>query len=90
MPSWGMKRLVFTLGSMSHSRVSSIGSESWEVNQGWRDGSVIWFIDFPTSVLMHGGTPIDTGKGRGQGKKGVIGSSFEIRGVSWFTRGREA
>lgn len=35
---------------------------------------------------MKGSTCIGTEKGGGQGTKGVVDSSSEIRGVSWFTR----
>lgn len=33
-----IKRLSFTLGCMNHSKVSSIGYESWKVVEGWEDG----------------------------------------------------
>lgn len=88
--SWGVEGLVFTLGFMNHSKVSSTRSESWEVAKGWRDRLTIWFANFPTSTLMHRGTSISIGNGGGQGTKLIVGSSYEIRGVSWFTRVGEA
>ena len=86
MSSWGMKGLAFTLGSMSNFGVSFIRSESWKVEGGWRDGLGIWFVYFQTLLSLQGGTRIGTGKGGGQGTKGLLGSSYEIRRAWWFTK----
>ena len=43
-------------------------------------------MDFSNLLASQRGTFIGTGKGGGKRTKGLIYSSYEIRGVSWFTR----
>lgn len=81
-----MERLTFTVGFMIHSKVSSIWSGLWEMDDGWRGILVIWFLDFKTSTLSHGGIQIGTGKGDGHGTKGIVDSSYENGGVSKFAK----
>lgn len=81
-----MEKLVFPMGFMSHSGISSNESESWEIEEEWEGGLRIWFAYFPTSQSPQGGIHIRTRKGGGQGIKWIIGSFFEIRGMSSIKR----
>jgi len=67
---------------LNHSKFSSIGSKSWEVDEGGKDGSTILLSYFPTSTSSQGGTQIGTEKEGGKGTKGIVGSSSQIWGVS--------
>lgn len=79
-----MGKLVFPMGFMRNSGISSIESESWEMEEEWKDGLRIFFAYFWTFLPSQRGTPIGTGKGGGQRTKGIVNSSSEIRDVSWF------
>jgi len=85
MPSGWMEGLFFTIWFMNHSKLSSLGSRSWEMDDGWEDGIEIWSIDFPTSTSLQGGTQIGTIKG-GIGENGIIGSSHDIWSISQFLK----
>lgn len=67
--SWAMEVLLFTLSSMNLSKVFSTRSKSWEVDEGWRGRSTIWFKNFLTSTLIHRGTPIVLEKGEEKEQK---------------------
>lgn len=84
--SGGMEGLTFILGFMNHSKVSSIGYESWKVEEDQGDGLGIWFLNLQTSTLSQGGTQIGTGKEGGRGKKRIVGSSYEISDVLLFSK----
>ena len=81
-----MEGFIFTICFMNHSKVSSVKSRSWEMDDGWQDGLGIWFANFPTSKFSERGTQIGTRKWGEKGKKVTIGSSFEIGGVSKFLK----